>query len=176
MRISKKLTLLLLSLCCVVSLTACAKNNAYIAPSSFEDEASSVVVAGNENFSKFGTVDGELRIRLTFSSGETITVLKDNPTTQSLLAQLPTTVTFDDFASAEKIAYFPDKLSAQDAPNGFDPKIGDVACYGPWGNLVFFYKDQPYANGLIPMGRVESGLEAISAMDAGFEVTIERTE
>lgn len=117
---------------------------------------------------------GEIRIRLTFSGGETVAVLEDNPTTQSLLAQLPITVTFDDFANAEKIAYFPEDLSTQDAPNGHDPQIGDVACYGPWGNIAFFYKDQPYASGLIPMGRVESGLEKLIAMKSGSEVKIEQ--
>lgn len=118
----------------------------------------------------------EIRIRLTFDGGEAIAVLYDNPTTQSLLAQLPATVTGSDYAGAEKIAYFAEPLSTQDAPPGDDPEIGDVACYGPWGNLAVYYNDQVYASGLIPMGRVESGLEALGAMTEDFALTIEQID
>lgn len=189
MKIIKKVILLILSLCCVVLLAACSNDNSSSMPPSSAKNGASMETESNtsnepqsplkstktgENPSDSGTDAGKIRIRLTFSGGETVAVLEDNPTTQSLLAQLPITVTFDDFAGAEKIAYLPEDLSTQDAPKGDDPQIGDVACYGPWGNLVFYYKDQPYANGIIPMGRIESGLEKLSAMDAGFEVTIER--
>ena len=101
-------------------------------------------------------------------------MLEDNPTTQSLLSQLPATVTFDDYAGSEKIAYFPHDLSVQDAPDGYDPARGNVACYGPWGNLVFYYQEASYADGIIYMGRVESGLEELASMGAGFEVTVEQ--
>lgn len=120
--------------------------------------------------------DGKIRIRLRCESGETIAALEDNPTTQSLLSQLPATVTFDDYAGSEKIAYFPQDLSTQGAPDGYDPAKGDVACYGPWGNLVFYYQEASYADGIIHMGRVESGLEALSSMGAGFEVTVEQID
>lgn len=115
-----------------------------------------------------------LRLRLTFEGGEATVVLQDNPTSQSLLDQLPVTVTLDDFAGAEKIAYFPKKLSTEGGPNGYDPALGDVACYGPWGNVAIYYKDQSYATGLIPMGTIESGLDLLAAIDSDTAVTISR--
>lgn len=116
----------------------------------------------------------EIRIKLTFDDKEAIAVLENNPTTQSLIVQLPITVSFDDFAGAEKIAYTPKELSQKDVPSGYNPDIGDITCYGPWGNLAIYYKDQPYANGLIPMGHFESGLEELSNMSKGVRVTIEK--
>ncbi|KPI56956.1 hypothetical protein IM33_02760 [Clostridioides difficile] len=115
-----------------------------------------------------------MRIKLTFNDKEAIAVLENNPTTQSLLVQLPITVSFDDFAGAEKITYTPTELSKKEAPNGYNPSIGDIACYAPWGNLAIYYKDQPYANGLIPMGHFESGLEELSNMGKEIRVTIEQ--
>ncbi|MGI6169855.1 MAG: cyclophilin-like fold protein [Christensenellales bacterium] len=115
----------------------------------------------------------EIRVRLTFEGGEAMAVLIDNPSTQSLLEQLPVTLTMEDFADAEKIAYFPKSLSQDGAPKGYDPAPGDIACYGPWGNLAVFYGDQPYTAGLIPMGTIESGLGALSAQEAGFGVVFQ---
>lgn len=116
----------------------------------------------------------EIRIKLIFGDKEAVAVLEDNPTTQSLIAQLLITVSFDDFAGAEKIAYTPTELSQKEAPSGYNPDIGDITCYGPWGNLAIYYKDQPYASGLIPMGYFESGLEELSNMGKGVRVTIEQ--
>lgn len=113
-----------------------------------------------------------VRIRLTYEGGEATAVLEDNPTTQSLLSKLPATVTFEDFAGAEKIAYFSENLSVRNAPKGYDPVSGDITCYGPWGNMAIFYSDQPYAAGLIPMGKIESGLEELATLDADVKVTI----
>lgn len=117
---------------------------------------------------------GELRIRFSFDSGEAVAVFNDIPPVRSLLAQLPATVTISDYAGAEKIAYFAETLTAEGAPEGYDPQIGDVACYGPWGNMAIFYSDQPYAEGLWPMGKIESGLDLLAALPEGASVTIEK--
>lgn len=119
---------------------------------------------------------GEIRIRLTYDGGEAFAVLEDNPITRSLIEQLLATSTVKDFGSSEKVIYFPEGLSSEDALSGYDPVVGDVACYGPWGNLAIYYHDAPYANGLIPMGHIETGLDALSKQDADFEATIEIIE
>ncbi len=128
-----------------------------------------------------GTASGETvppaivgtRIRLTFAGGTAEAVLEENAATQSLLTQLPAEVAIEDFAGAEKIAYLPQDLAGR-GEAGYDPTVGDVACYGPWGNLVFFYGDQPYAQGLYYMGRVESGLQQLAALPEGSTAVIER--
>ena len=88
---------------------------------------------------------------------------------------LPLTVTLEDHAATEKISYLPRKLSTEAAPAGSDPAVGDVAYYAPWGNLALFYKDFRYSSGLIKLGRIDSGLEALSVPGTA-RATIERLE
>lgn len=95
---------------------------------------------------------------------------------KKILLLLPLTMSFKDFSGAEKISYPPNKMSTQEAPDGYTSKKGDVSCYSPWGNLAVFYKDMEYASGLIYMGHIESGMEALEGLNADFnaEVTIEK--
>lgn len=101
-----------------------------------------------------------MKIRLTVNGKSTIATLIDNPTARDFVALLPLTLTLEDYASTEKIAYLPKKLSTRDAPAGVDPDVGDITYYAPWGNLAIFYRDFGYASGLIKLGRFDSGIEA----------------
>jgi hypothetical protein len=114
-----------------------------------------------------------MRIRLTFDGKAVEATLLDNATARDLLSLLPVTLTLEDYASTEKIGYPPRKLSTAGAPAGVDPSVGDIAYYAPWGNLAIFYKDFGYSRGLIGLGRIDSGIEALSA-PGSLKVTIER--
>jgi len=72
------------------------------------------------------------------------------------------------------IAKLRDNVSTRGAPAGFDPSVGDVTYYAPWGNLAIFYKDFGYAKGLVSLGGIESGCEDLAALDGDTTVTIER--
>ena len=74
---------------------------------------------------------------------------------------LPMTIELEDYATTEKIGYLPRKLSTVGAPAGTEPRTGDVTYYAPWGNLALFHKDFRYSSGLISLGKIESGLEAV---------------
>jgi hypothetical protein len=114
-----------------------------------------------------------MRIRLTYD-GKTLEVaLLDNATARDLLSLLPVTLTLEDYNGTEKIGYPPRKLSTAGAPAGVDPSVGDIAYYAPWGNLAIFYKDFGYSKGLIGLGRINSGIDALSA-PGSLKVTIER--
>ena len=82
-------------------------------------------------------------------------------------------LTLEDYASTEKITHPPRKLSTAGAPAGVDPSVGDIAYYAPWGNLAIFYKDFGYSRGLIGLGRIDSGIEALN-VPGSLKVTIER--
>ena len=116
----------------------------------------------------------ESMIKISWKGGESVVELKDSPTSKSLLAQLPASVKLDNFGSEEKIFSLAKKLSTDGAPKGFDPAVGDITCYGPWGNAAVFYRDRGWADGLIPMGRVVSGLEQFAALPPGTEIKIEK--
>jgi hypothetical protein len=75
---------------------------------------------------------------------------------------LPLSLTLKDYAATEKVSDLSKKLSTEGAPPGIDPSIGDIAYYAPWGNLAVFYRDFGYSNGLIKLGTIDSGIEAMS--------------
>lgn len=114
-----------------------------------------------------------LLVRLTFEGGEALVRLNDNAAAQSFAAQLPMTQTFEDFNSIEKICRLPQELSTDGVESGVDPAIADITLYIPWNTLVFYYDDYGFHDDLIPMGRVESGMEFLATMGDEFEVTME---
>ena len=99
--------------------------------------------------------------------------LADNPTARDLAAQLPLTVTFKDFNHVEKIATLPRRVSTAGAPPGADPDIGDLGFYAPSGDLVFYYGDVGYWDGIVRIGRFDTTMELIEHQDDNFQVTIE---
>jgi hypothetical protein len=113
-----------------------------------------------------------MKIRLTIN-GTTITAsLNDNAAARDFVALLPLTLTLQDYAATEKIAYLPRKVSTAGAPAGFDPSTGDITYYAPWGNLAIFHRDFGYSEGLVHLGRIDSGIEALRVRGA-LKATIE---
>ena len=137
----------------------------------------------NNGDSQDSTLDNEgsdamedVRIKLTFNNEEVIVNMYDNPTSKDFLSLLPLTLTFEDYAGTEKINYPSNKLSTEEAPSGVDPAIGDFTYYAPWGNLAIFYKDFGYSNGLIKLGKIESGIEKFLDINSDFTVKIEKVD
>ncbi len=120
--------------------------------------------------------EGVTMVRMSMNGNELLIELCDNPTARDLLSRLPLTLTFEDYASTEKITYLEPKLSVDDAPDGYDPSAGDLTLYAPWGNLALFYRDFSYSRGLIPIGRITSGLEKLTTLDEPFSATLEIVE
>lgn len=112
-----------------------------------------------------------MKIRLTINGQTLAATLDDNPSARDFVAQLPLTLTLDDHAATEKIAYLPKKLTIATAPAGFDPSAGDITYYAPWGNLAIFHRDFGYSSGLIRLGRIESGIEFLKT-PGSMKVTI----
>ena len=113
-----------------------------------------------------------MKIRLIINGESTTATLDDNATARDFFSMLQLTLTLEDYASTEKIAYPPRKLSTQGAPAGIDPDVGDIAYYAPWGNLALYYKDFGYSSGLIRLGRFDDGVAIIRA-SGKLMVTIE---
>lgn len=114
-----------------------------------------------------------MKIRIVTGSQELRIVLHDNATARDFAALLPLEVTLTDYNRTEKIADLPKRLSTLDAPKGIDPVVGDIAYYAPWGNLAIFYRDFRYSEGLVRLGRLESGVDELATGNA-ISVRIER--
>ncbi len=93
----------------------------------------------------------------TISIGDNIFEVEylNNPTSKSLIQQMPFTVDLEDYAGIEKIFYPSEKLSEEKALEGAKPAKGDIMYYAPWGDVAIFYKDFRYASGLIALGHID---------------------
>ena len=116
------------------------------------------------------------RIRLIFGDAEAIAALDDHPASHDFISMLPLTLSFDDYNGTEKISYPPRKLKIQGSPDSCAPEAGSVAYYAPWGNLAIFYRDFRHSNGLVPLGRITSGMEKLAAMRGKFSVRVEKMD
>lgn len=112
-----------------------------------------------------------MNIQFVFDGGRIDAQLHtDSSAAEAFAELLPLTLTFEDYASTEKIAYLPRKLSSSGA-EGYKPKQGDITYYAPWGNLAIFYRDFGFAPGLVNMGRIEGSADQLIQLE-GREVTI----
>ncbi len=102
--------------------------------------------------------------------------LRNEPSAADLYSRLPVTLEFKDFSGMEKIAYFDKRLNENDQHVGCHPLAGDICVYQPWGNLSIFYVDFKDDPNLIPIGRLESGLDIIKAQKNNFTATLEKAE
>ncbi len=122
------------------------------------------------------TENNERKLKMTVDGQEIAITLYDTPAANSLYEMLPLDLDFEDFNSVEKIAYLDSPLITEGEPDSFDPDVGDLCYYVPWGNLSIFYKDFRNSNSLVSLGRIDSGMEIILGMTGDFTVTLERAE
>lgn len=115
-----------------------------------------------------------MEIRLIVDGEALPAILEDNPTSRDLASMLPLTIRMSDYNRTEKTGKLPRALSTEGAPDGFDPSVGDIALYAPWGTLVLYYRDFVWSRGLIPLGRISSGVDRLAAQSGDFDVTFER--
>jgi hypothetical protein len=86
----------------------------------------------------------------------------DNAAARDLAAQLPLTLTFRDVNHVEKIAPLPREVSLGGVPEGDDSAVGDIGYWAPGGDLVFYYGDVGFRNGIVRLGELDGGLDASS--------------
>lgn len=118
----------------------------------------------------------ERKVKLTINGQEFDVTLYDTPAAKALYDLLPLELAFEDFNGIEKIAYMDNELPTDGEPDEFDPDVGDLCLYAPWGNLSIFYKDFRNSKGLISLGHIDSGMDIISGMNEDFSVLLEKAE
>jgi len=116
-----------------------------------------------------------MKIRLSIGEQVATATLFDTPSARGFSAQLPLTLTLTDYARIERIANLPQKLALSRAEGSVPVRAGDLAYYGPWGNLAIFIDNGTgnYAGDLMRLGRVETGL-AVLQRPGPYQVRIER--
>lgn len=117
--------------------------------------------AGQESARETDQRARTMKIRIDVGGTMIMATLDDTETSQDFVSLLPLTLTLTDYAETEKISDLPRRLSTQGAPSGSDPSVGDITYYAPWGNLALFYRDAPYARGLVRLGRIDGSVDAL---------------
>ena len=113
-----------------------------------------------------------MKIKIAIGKKALTAILNDNETAKDFASLLPLTITLEDYADTEKIYQLDKKLSTEGASSGYDPEVGDITYYAPWGNLAIFYKDFGYARGLVKLGHINESLEPL-AVSGPVKVKIE---
>ncbi len=93
--------------------------------------------------------------------------LDDTPAGRDLLAQLPQTIEMRDHGGVEKTGTLQVPLSLDGQPGGADPDVGDLGYYAPGSDLVLYYGDQGYYDGIVILGRLDDGAPSRLAAMAG---------
>ena len=68
------------------------------------------------------------------------------------------------------------ELPTEGEPDEFDPDVGDLCLYAPWGNLSIFYKKFRNSNGLIALGHIDFDMDIISGMSDNYSALLEKNE
>ncbi len=114
-----------------------------------------------------------MQIRFRFHTHDVHAALDDTPSAHDLLALLPLSLVIEDYATNEKIAYLPRKLTELGAAPFQGEAVGDLCYYAPWGNLVFYYDRYRYSSGLIRLGRLIGGVAPLHSRGK-FPLSAER--
>ena len=97
--------------------------------------------------------------------------LDDSAASRSLLAQLPLTVTFNDYGGQEIIGALPQPLDLDGAPDGSAAPALTIGYYVPQQSLVLYYESVGYFGGIVPLGTFE-GSDAVEGLVGEVDVTI----
>ena len=100
-----------------------------------------------------------IRIRIIDGTSVLTAALEGSASAADFASMLPLSMTLEDYAATEKIAYLPRKLTTAGAPAGVDPAVADIA----------------YATGLIRLGRLDGGVPSLQR-NGPVTVRIERIE
>ncbi|GAA4398992.1 hypothetical protein GCM10023168_05670 [Fodinibacter luteus] len=114
-----------------------------------------------------------MRIEVRIDGQRFQATLDDSAASRDLVAQLPLTLEMTDHGGVEKTGALPSPLSLDGQPAGADPDVGDVGYYAPGSDVVLYYGDQSYYDGIVVLGRLEGdAAERIADMPGPITATV----
>lgn len=118
-----------------------------------------------------------MKIRLTIGDTEATATLLDNEMARDFASLLPLTLEMHDLFDREKPGRLPRPLSERTA-HQLSYEVADVAYWPPAHDLAVFYGDDGRRTipdpGIIVLGRIDWGLDAIANASDRFQMTVER--
>jgi hypothetical protein len=124
-----------------------------------------------------------MQVTLTIAGGQSdgrraTATLADTPTARDFASQLPLTLDMHDLLSREKPGTLPRPLH----PTGEGKatyEAGDLGYWSPNHDLAIFYRHDGQTipdPGIVHLGRMQTGLDAIAEAGDSFRLTIDRTQ
>lgn len=167
-----------------MGLTACTTNDQPDTPRPTPGESSSAATtspdsptSGRQNPTPPPSAPEEdaMRIEITIGVERLQATLEDSPASRDLMEQLPLTLDMSDHGGVEKTGALPSALSLDGQPAGADPDPGDVGYYAPGHDLVLYYGDQSYYDGIVVLGKLEDDAATrLAQMDGTVTVRVDR--
>ena len=117
----------------------------------------------------------EFRVRIIIDNTSIEATLADSNTARDFASLLPLTLSMNDLFRREKFAALPRAISEQ-GKRTHDYAVGTIGYWPPGPDLTIFYRhdgERIPAPGLIVIGKVRTGVEALSVRGA-VSATIER--
>ena len=141
------------------------------------NDVSEEMVTGTYPDGSTPTYSGE-KLKLTVDGEEIIIAMYDNTAVDAFLERLPLeNLSFFDLSGIEKPIQQPDEpFSLGEEEPGYAPITGEMVIYRPWGNFTIFYGDFRHSDELVPLGKVESGLDILAGKEDDFTGTLEQIE
>lgn len=111
-----------------------------------------------------------IQISVKANGKTTVFELNNSEAAKGLYAQLPLSITVENYGGIEKIFYPPKKLDTTGTPQAKRHAPGTLAYYAPWGDVVMFYGGFGFAAGLYTLGHAVSGGENIRGMSGTIRI------
>lgn len=174
----KKLFTLIFAMLLTLSLCACGKENTVAEPEE-SSAAPSETVTSETTEPESEEADLENTTSITLTIGDTVLngYLNNSAPAQSLIAQLPLTVTLNDSGNDFCGDSLDIEYSDSDVQSGYEN--GDLAFWPPASNFVIFVDDEENSastGDLVMLGKITEPQEALDALEGKIDVTIALAE
>jgi len=119
------------------------------------------------------TAAGVTAVQLTIGDTTIAGELWDNPAARDLSTRLPLNLTFGHVNGVEMTSRLEESLTMAGMPAGDDPNPGEIGWYAPSSDLVLYYGDVGYWNGIARLGVFDaSGIALLASSATDVTVTI----
>ncbi len=112
------------------------------------------------------------QIEIAFGDTVLYALAENNVTANDFLSDFPVSMEFEDYNNTEKISYLSEELQVEENRTAYQPQIGDLCYYVPWGNLCFFYGNANASSDLVPVAHLLSGAEQIGQIENGTVISM----
>jgi hypothetical protein len=101
-----------------------------------------------------------------------VATLRDTGAARDLRTQLPTRLTMRDHGGVEKTGPLKRAIAVTNEPDGADPDVGDLGYYAPGHDLVPYYGDQSYFDGIVILGRLKGDVADLADLEGDIDVQV----